>query len=830
MEIALFACYINEMNDSDYTDLPVRSVLPELVAALDSHSGTVLAAAPGAGKTTLVPPALLDAVDGGILLLEPRRVAVRAAARRIASLLGESIGGRVGYVVRGESRTSPSNRLTVMTPGVLLRKLQADPELGGVSLVIFDEFHERSLENDLDLAFVLDVQENLRPELKILIMSATLETGRIAALLGGVPVVEAPGRQFPVEIRYDEGGLDRFRPASGTARAVVKLYRESDGDLLVFLPGMREIDECAALLAGMLPEQALLLKLHGSLGAAEQDRALVPAPPGMRKVVLATNVAESSITIDGITGVVDSGLERRMRFDPAAGIPFLEVGPVSKASAAQRSGRAGRTRPGVAVRLWNAFEERSRPERTQPEILEADLAGFALETAAWGTPAEALRWLDAPPSARLAAARTLLTELGAFDGGGRLTARGRELVRLPVHPRLGAMLLTARERGLLPLGCGIAALLEERDAFRGARGADLRERLAGMRSNPGAFRNQLVIRRQLLELMGAKDAVCDAEAAGLLVASAFPDWVGKARSRHGRSYLLCGGSGGVLAEGDDLAGYEFLAVARLEGGAGRDPAIRLAAPVEEAALVSLFKERLREVDAVEFDPERERVYARRELRLGAVVLRSTMQENPPEQALAEAVLNAAAGRNRPLPPEGAKAARQLFERVAFARRQEPEEYPNWGSGFAAQAAPFLAGIRSFADLDRFDWLELLRNLLGFERLRALDANYPEAFTTPAGARHRIDYDNEIPTLSAKVQEFYGVGSHPAVGRKRIPLRIELLSPAQRPVQVTTDLPGFWRGNWPLVQKEMKSRYPKHFWPDDPASADPMLRTVKPKKV
>lgn len=450
----------------------------------------------------------------------------------------------------------------------------------------------------------------------------------------------------------------------------------------------------------------------------------------MRKVVLATNVAESSITIDGITGVVDSGLERRMRFDPAAGIPFLEVGPVSKASAAQRSGRAGRTRPGVAVRLWNAFEERSRPERTQPEILEADLAGFALETAAWGTPAEALRWLDAPPSARLAAARTLLTELGAFDGGGRLTARGRELVRLPIHPRLGAMLLTARERGLLPLGCGIAALLEERDTFRGARGADLRERLAGMRSNPGAFRNQLVIRRQLLELMGAKDAVCDAEAAGLLVASAFPDWVGKARSRHGRSYLLCGGSGGVLAEGDDLAGYEFLAVARLEGGAGREPAIRLAAPVEEAALVSLFKERLREVDAVEFDPERERVYARRELRLGAVVLRSTMQENPPEQALAEAVLNAAASRNRPLPPEGAKAARQLFERVAFARRQEPEEYPDWGSGFAAQAAPFLAGIRSFADLDRFDWLELLRNLLGFERLCALDANYPEAFTTP----------------------------------------------------------------------------------------------------
>lgn len=820
-------CYINGMNHLNHIDLPVRAVLPELAAALKENSGAVLAAAPGAGKTTLVPPALLDAFDGGIILLEPRRVAARAAARRIASLFGEPVGGRVGCIVRGESRTGPETRLTVMTEGVLLRRLRQEPELDGISVIIFDEFHERSLDADLGLAFTLDVQENLRPDLKLLVMSATLETGRVSALLGGVPVIEAPGRQFPVEIRYCGESPDRYRPAPEVARAATALFRETSGDLLVFLPGMREIDACAEILERSLPGEALLLKLHGSLDAAEQDRALAPAPAGRRKVVLATNVAESSITIDGVTGVVDSGLERRLRFDPAAGFSFLEVMPVSKASAAQRSGRAGRTRPGVAVRLWNAVEERSRSERTQPEILDADLCGLALETAAWGTRAEELRWLDPPPAASLAAARRLLAGLGALDDDGRITKRGRELAELPVHPRLGAMLLAARGHGLVPLGCELAAILEERDAFRSFGHADLRERIRRMRSNPGAFRQQLVIRRQLLELMREKERACDVEMTGLLTAFAFPDWVGRARSRHGRSYLLSGGSGAALAEGDDLCGYEFLSVARLSGG-GREPAIQLAAPVDPELLFDALGDRLGETDTVEFDLERERVFARRESRFGAIVLRSKPLENPPGEALAAAVVAAALGRGMELPPTEAKAARQLFNRVGFAHRQEPEAYPDWSGGFAEKAAPFLGSVRSFAELRKLDWLELLRNLLGYPLLRELDANYPEAFTTPAGAGHRIDYDNEQPTLSAKVQEFYGVKTHPAVGRKRIPLRVELLSPAQRPVQVTTDLPGFWRGNWPLVQKEMKSRYPKHLWPDDPASADPTLRSVKPR--
>ncbi len=817
------------MNPEQLCDLPVRLVLPQLVETLKANSGAVLAAAPGAGKTTLVPPALLEAFDGGILLLEPRRVAVRAAARRIASLLGETVGERVGYIVRGESRTALSNRLTVMTPGVLLRRLQSDPELDGVGLVIFDEFHERSLEADLDLAFALDVRENLRPDLKILIMSATLEAARVAELLGDAPVIDAPGRQFPVEIRYGEGGLDRFRPVSEAARATAKLFGESSGDLLVFLPGMGEIEACAGLLAGMLPESALLLKLHGSLDAAEQDRALAPAPAGRRKVVLATNVAESSITIDGITGVVDSGLERRMRFDPAAGIPFLEIGPISKASAAQRSGRAGRTRPGVALRLWNAFEEQTRPERTQPEILEADLAGFALETAAWGTPAEELRWLDPASRPGLEMARALLQKLGAFDPERRLTALGRELARLPVHPRIGAMLLEAKQLDLLPLGCEIAALLEERDSFRGFDGADLRERILRMRSNPGAFRNQLVIKKQLLSLMGGKDGRCEVDETGILVASAFPDWIGKARTRHSRSYLLSGGAGAQLAEGDDLCSNEYLAVARLSGSSGRDPVIRLAVPVELDVLLERFGDRIESVDSVEFDPEKERAYAYRETRLGALTLASTMRGEPPEYLLAESVLYAAVKRNMELPPPEAKAARQLFDRVAFARGQEPKRYPNWNFHFEDQVAPYLERVRSFADLRKLDWLLLMRNLLGFELLRELDSTYPEMFTTPAGAKHRIDYCNEIPTLSAKAQEFYGVKVHPTVGQKRIPLRIELLSPAHRPIQVTTDLPGFWRGNWPLVQKEMKSQYPKHLWPDDPAEAAATLRSVKPKK-
>ncbi|MDR0932840.1 MAG: ATP-dependent helicase HrpB [Victivallales bacterium] len=812
------------MNSYENIDLPVKTVLPELITALRNFSGAVLSAAPGAGKTTLVPLALLEAFAGKVILLEPRRVAARAAARRIASLLGESVGQSVGYIVRGENRTGAKNRLTVMTNGVLLRLLRQDPELKDVGILIFDEFHERKLDSDLGLAFALDVQKHLRNDLKILIMSATLESGQIAKLLNNAPIVNAPGRQFPVEIRYSSGNLDRYNPAPEVARVILKLFGEIDGDLLIFLPGVREIDTCAELLENSLPDDALLLKLHGSLESSEQDRVLYPPPPGRRKIVLATNVAESSITIDGIVAVVDSGLERRMRFDPAAGFSFLELMPISKASAIQRAGRAGRTRPGVAIRLWNAHEELTRRDQTLPEVLEADLCALALESAAWGTRAEDLSWLNPPPDAALSVARKTLTALGALDKFGKITRRGRELAELPIHPRLGAMLLTAKEHNLVPLGCELAALLEERDAFRRFGSADLRLRISRMRSKPSEFRNQYVIFRQLLELMNEKKQICDLEKVGILIATAFPDWVGKARTRHGGRYILSGGSGAILMEKDDLGGEDFIAVARLSGG-GNEPTIQLAAPIDLEELTEYLGDRLNEVDTIEFEPEKECIVARRELRFGEIVLRSLPLENPPREEITKAVVAEALNRGFALPPAEEKSALYLFNRIAYAHRQEPDKYPDWGEGFAQKISPYLPNVRSFAQLRKVDWLKLLRDLLG-ENLRDLDANYPEFFITPAGAKHLIDYAQLQPTLSAKIQEFYGVKIHPTVGKKRIPLRIELLSPAQRPVQITMDLPGFWRGNWSFVLKEMKSRYPKHLWPDDPAAANPTLLSVK----
>ena len=817
--------------DDEKQLLPVGAVLPELFAALRSAGGAVLAAAPGAGKTTLVPGACLDEPEfasGRILLLEPRRVAARAAARRIASLLGEPVGRRVGYIVRGDSRYTKETRILVVTEGVLIRRIQEDPMLEDTALVIFDEFHERSLDADLGLALVLDLRNALRPELKVLVMSATLETEAVARLLGDVPVIEAPGRQFPVEQRWSAAGtLDRFHPAPAVARACAGLYREKAGDMLVFLPGMAEIEATRALLETMLPEEALLLPLHGSLSPAEQDRALQPAPPGRRKVVLATNIAESSLTIDGVTLVVDSGLERRLRYSPAAGISFLELGRISQASAAQRSGRAGRTAPGTALRLWSELEHRSLEVRTRPEILDADLAGFALELAAWGASPADLAWLDPPPEAGFAAARKLLAELGALDREGALTPRGRKLASLPVHPRLGMMLLRAAELGLAPLGAELAALLEERDLHRNFSGADLRERVERMRRHPGEFRNQLVIKRQLLSLLHEKEAQIPVEKCGLLTAFAYPGRIGRARGRHSAGYLLSGGSGARLEE-DALCREEFLAVARLDGAAGRETVIRLAAPLDETDLELLFSDGLTTRVAVEFDPERERAVAREELRFGALLLKSTPVE-PPPGALPRAVLEAALDRKLELPPPEQKAARRLLERVRYAAKLEPEHYPDWSEEefrriLPELAAPYFPEMRSFSDLGRADFFTALRAELGAERLRELDRDYPESFTSPAGASHKIDYSGAVPTLPVRVQEMYGVKVHPMLGRSRQPLRVELLSPAGRPVQVTTDLPGFWRGNWPLVRKEMKGRYPKHFWPENPAEALPTTRT------
>lgn len=818
------------MNQFDtHSDLPVRAVLPVLLDALRTTGRAVLAASPGAGKTTLVPPALLaDLPEGKIILLEPRRVAARAAARRIAALLGEEVGARVGYIVRGESCRSPRTRLLVVTGGVLLRMLQDDPELAGVNTVIFDEFHERSLENDLDLALTLDIRRNLRPELRLLVMSATLEIEAVSRLLDNAPVIDAPGRCFPVELRWSNDSVDRFHPAPAVARAVLGLYRETAGDLLAFLPGMKEIQETAGLLRPVLPADALLLPLHGALTVREQDAALAPPPAGKRKIVLSTNVAESSLTIDGITAVVDSGLEKRLRYSPSAGISFLETCRISKASASQRSGRAGRTCPGIALRLWSELDHRALPERTTPEILDCDLAGFALELAAWGTAPEMLAWIDAPPAAGLAAARRMLVELGALDSDFRLTPHGRRLAELPLHPRLGMMLLCAAELDLAPLAAELAALLEERDPFRNFTSADLAERLRAMRRRSADYRVQRAIRDQLLAILGIRYREQDPEHAGIPIAFAYPEWIGRARGRHSRNYLLAGGTGAALAEHDDLADSEFLAVARLDGGQGREPAIRLAARIDAAELEAAFGDRIETRLRVGYDADRDRAYARKERRFGAILLGSTPAE-PPAGTIPVALLEAAVARGIELPPAEAVNARALIDKVRFAARIDGEDYPDWSSENLVRilpglVLPFLEEARSLNDLKRLEWLRIFEHALGPEKLRRLRSLYPDSFVTPAGISHRIDYSGETPSLAAPVQEFYGVKTHPTVGRARLPLKLELLSPARRPVQITTDLPGFWRGSWELVKKEMKGRYPKHFWPDNPAEALPTTRT------
>lgn len=818
------------MKPFNTTDLPVHDVLPALTEALRTRGVAVLSAAPGAGKTTLVPPTLLEApflTDKIIYLLEPRRVAARAAARRIAALLDEPVGGRCGYMVRGDSRCSDRTRLFVVTEGIMLRKLQRDPFQEGVGAILFDEFHERNLDGDTALAFALDIRKNLNPELRLLIMSATLDLSAVSRVLGDAPVIDAPGRQFPVEIRWSENRLNPLRPVPDVARGTIRLYRESEGDLLVFLPGMREIDECARILTDALPKEALILKLHGSQEPREQDVALAPPPPGRRKVILATNVAESSITIDGVIGVVDSGLERRLRYNPAAGLSFLETVPISQASAAQRSGRAGRTAPGIALRLWNAMYHNTMPPQGAAEILEADLSRFRLEIAAWGTSPDQLDWIDAPAAANLRTAETLLRKLGAFDAQNQLTPRGRKLATLPVHPRIGMMLLRAKELHLVPLAAEIASILEERPDRR-FHDADLTGRLLAFRRNPGDYRPQETIYRQLLQLLDEPDRELPTDRIGLLLAFAFPDWIARAREHHGRNYLLAGGCGGALPPDDDLVRHEFLAVAQLEGGAGKEPMIRLAAPFSEEELREFFSDCFELQDTVEFDPERERAFARRETRFGALILGSKPVDVSPE-ALTEAVVRAALSRNMPLPPEEEKAARRLLERVRFAARREPQNYPDWSADkLPENLLPFLTGVRSFRDLKNSDWLSHMQNALGYETLQTLNHCYPDNFTTPTGATHKIDYSGELPTLSVQIQELYGVNRHPCVGRDSSALRLELLSPARRPVQITTDLPGFWHGNWPLVQKEMKSRYPKHFWPDDPANESPKF-LKRPKR-
>ncbi len=811
--------------DPAVADLPVAEVLPDLLRCLDGGRAAVLVAPPGAGKTTLVPLALLDAPwrgDGRVIVLEPRRLAARAAATRMAALLGEPVGRRVGFATRLERAVSAETRIEVVTEGLLVRRLIDDPGLDGVACVVLDEVHERALPADLALALCLDLRRMLRPELRLLAMSATPDGARLAALMDA-EVIESAGRAHPVAVSHAgrdlPAGVDGLRALSeAVARAVRAALAAHPGDILAFLPGMAEIRRAASALDGC---GAVVLPLHGDLPPAEQDRALRPLDNGGRRVVLATAIAETSLTVPGVRIVVDGGFRRAPRLDPATGLTRLVTTRISRAAAEQRAGRAGRLGPGVAIRLWTAAAHRGLPPFDRPEMLEAELSGLVLDCAAWGTAPEALGFPDAPPAGPLAAARALLIDLGALDGDGRITASGRRMAALGAHPRLAAMMLAADDAPSRATAADLAALIEERDPLRQVPTSDIGDRLAALAGAHAAADRATVARirraaeqfRRRLGVPPTLPAQADGASLGRLIAAAFPDRIAQARGEPG-TFRLAGGGGASLPATDPMARRALLAVAVLD--VARSPRIRMAAPLDPDRLPPALCARVTETAATGIDPASGRVLARRRLRLGALVLRDRTEPAAPSEA-ADALATAAAGR---LP--WSDAARDLQARVALMRGLEPDGWPDLSDAtLDARAAelvrPWLDGATRLADLDALDLLAVLRAELGHARMVALDAALPPALTLPGG-RAPIDYAAPVPIAAARAQAFYGLDRTPTLAGGRIALRLALLSPAGRPIAVVADLPGFWRGAWTDARRDMRGRYPRHDWPEDPSHA------------
>ncbi len=802
------------------TDLPVAEALPALLAALQAGRNAVLVAPPGAGKTTLAPLALLDAPwrgDGRILLLEPRRLAARAAAARMAALRGEAVGGVIGVRTRLDDATSAATRIEVVTEGILLRRLQADPALDGVAAVILDEVHERALDADLALAFCLDLQRELRPELLLIAMSATADGARLAGLMEA-DVIESDGRMFPVELRHAVRDIaaPRDLPAA-MAEAVRGALATQKGDILAFLPGMAEIRRTEALLAGC---GAAVLPLHGDLSPAQQDLALRRADT--RRVVLASAIAETSLTVPGVRVVIDGGWRRAPRLDAASGLTRLVTLRVSRAAADQRSGRAGREAPGVAIRLWTAALHRGLPAFDRPEILEAELAAMVLDCAGWGTPPQGLRLLDQPPAGAWAAGVALLTSLGALDPDGRITDAGRLMLHLGGHPRLAAMMLAAGNDAERALAADIAALLEERDPWRASDApADIAPRLTALRApdgDPRADRGALArIRRtagQYRRRLGLRGDIAAEGDPARLIAAAFPDRIAQRRGEPG-AFRLSGGGGAELSRADPLATAKLLAVAAMQA----KPAarIRLAAPLDPDDLPAALAASVTESVETSLDPVSGAVLSRRRRRLGALVLSDrTMPADP--QATAAALLPAAAAK---LP--WTSAARQFQARIGLMRGIEPDAgWPDLSDAvLAADAAtwlaPHLAGLAGLAEVQRLDLAALLRALVPGSLRARLDRELPAELALPGG-RAPIDYTAPVPVAAARAQAFYGLAETPRLAGGRIPLQLALLSPAQRPVAITADLGGFWKGAWADARRDMRGRYPKHDWPEDPGQA------------
>ncbi|MHC4885881.1 MAG: ATP-dependent helicase HrpB [Planctomycetota bacterium] len=823
--------------------LPIHGVLGELRAALNGNPSVVLEAPPGAGKTTIVPLALLGEswLKGqGILLLEPRRLAARAAALRMAELLGEPLGQTVGLRMRGETTVSDRTRITVMTEGVLTRTLQNDPELGGIGLVVFDEFHERSLQADLGLALTLDSQEALREDLKILVMSATLDGERISALLRNAPVVSSEGRSFPVETEFlPRGQSERLEEA--VARAVEQACGESDGDLLVFLPGAAEIERSREALART--HSALKLHaLYGALSKADQDGAIRPDPNGHRKVVLATNIAESSITIQGVAAVIDSGLERIPRYNPSTGLTALETVRISKASATQRAGRAGRLRPGHALRLWAAHDEALMPAQARAEICEADLAPLVLELAGWGVrDPEALRWLDSPAGPRWDEATLLLTRLEALDPDGRITPHGRDLLALGLHPRLGHMVVRARALDCESLATELAVLLEERDILNREAGPDLRLRFDALHAGDQSWGSGggLPVHRGALHrvregvkrrLRGRRVYPTALDHLGLLLSLAYPERIAKRREPGRPVFRLASGQGARLQEERWFHDEAFLAVARVDGrdANGR---IDLAFPISEAEIREVHGSRIVGEEVVCWNGDRCEVEAVRRERIDALILSEGPLTDPDEGAVQAALLEGLRTVGLSLLAWGEDAV-SLQQRVGFLRALEgnPFGLPDLSDaavleGLAGALASYLAGCRRAADLKRIHGVDVMNGLLGYEGMKRVEEQAPERMAVPSGSTLRIEYSGEQPVLAVRVQEVFGLAETPRIAGGRVPLLLHLLSPANRPVHITADLASFWARGYAQVRKDLRARYAKHFWPEDPTSA-PATRTTK----
>jgi ATP-dependent helicase HrpB len=822
--------------------LPIDPVLPDLLAALREQSSAVLIAPPGAGKTTRVPLVLAAepwAAEKKILLLEPRRLAARAAAARMAASLREKVGDTVGLRLRFGSKLSRSTRIEVVTEGVFTRLILEDPSLQGVAAVLFDEFHERSLDADLGLALAIEVQRELRQDLKLLVMSATLDAGRIAELLGGARMIASAGRAFPVATRY-LGRDVRAAVEPQMAEAIVSALRAEQGSVLAFLPGAAEIRRTETLLAERVRDPAVsIVALYGALDADAQDRAIAPAPPGRRKIVLATSIAETSLTIEGVRIVVDSGLARVPRYEPDVGLTRLVTVRVSRASAEQRRGRAGRNEPGVCLRLWDKPQTASLEPHNKPEILVTDLSAFVLDLAFWGSDADRLALLDPPPKPALDRARALLRELGALDGDNRITEWGRRLRRLPLPLRLAHMLALAADRGAGRLGAEIAMVLSERGL--GGDAVDLSHRLEAFRrerSRRAADAREMA--RRWATVAGpaprhsgrppAPPAHAD-PSPGAILAIAYPDRIAKSRAPGGGAFLIANGRGAQVDPALALAREPFLAVGELAGSATQSR-ILLAAPISLAEIEAVCGDRVEARDEVTFDPASAALRGRRIRRVGALAISDQPIPVEPDADAVRTLVEGIARLGIATLPWTA-ALQQLRDRVAFLRRLEGDPWPDLSDDALSSRAfdwlaPVLAGKTAVSQLSERELTDALLGCVPWALRRRLEAEAPTHLSAPSGSRLPIDYAAEGgPRILVRVQELFGLDRHPAIAGGRVPLVLELLSPAHHPVQVTRDLPSFWRGSYRAVKAEMKGRYPKHAWPDDPIAAQPSRRAKSP---